>query len=139
MKKFDLTLGNFQSIQRKNSDILFTLKVSKDTDKGDLERTGHRSYEEELDKVTAERDAARLEADTAKQHSQDILGLAKSFANRPIKIEQEITQNPTITQEGGRQINQGDNSSYDETNVSDEGQYAGRDINNDRDPDDRAV
>ena len=142
MDKFGITPAHIKGIEKKGTDVLVTVEVSEETDKGDMEKTLRVGYEKQLAILTAERDAARLEASKAdqqtrqeRQEKQQLLGILGNFADRPVAIKNEINNpihnEPTAmsNSESGRTINTG-GGDYRETNVSEGGQYAERDIIN---------
>ena len=142
MDKFGITPADIKGVERKGTDVLVTVEVPEETDKGDVEKTLRLGYDKQLAILAEQRDAARLEASEAKQQTQQerqekqqLLGILGNFADRPINVKNEIN-NPIHNEpkamsnsESGRTINTG-GGDYRETNVSEGGQYAERDIIN---------
>jgi uncharacterized protein YjbI with pentapeptide repeats len=130
--KFGVTFADVQSIEKKGNDVLVTVAVPDDTDKADFERTALRSYDEKFAKLTAERDAARLEAGEHKQRADtlqtSILQIATNLSSNSPTIHLN-NQNQALNQEDKRQIDTS-GGQYRETTVSDRAQHAERDINN---------
>ncbi|MEM6501257.1 MAG: pentapeptide repeat-containing protein [Cyanobacteria bacterium P01_C01_bin.89] len=128
MDKFGVTPSDIQSIAKKGNDLLVALEVREEINKGEVERTFHETYDE-IAKLTAERDQARLEAGKYEQRAQKLedhlLDIATNLSTNAPTFNQTMSQN-----DNGRNIQMGDGSTYRETNVSDGGQYAERDIIN---------
>ncbi len=131
--KFGVTPADVRSIEKKGNDVLVTVEVPNDTEKADFERTALRSYEDKLAKLTAERDAARLEAGKQEQRAEtlqsSLLQIATNLSSNSPNVHID-TRSIAMSQNDGRKIEMGDGSSYTENNVSGNAQQAGRDIVN---------